>query len=34
MEPYPDYQLTLLEEEGVELNEHGRIFLKQFLCST
>jgi methylated-DNA-protein-cysteine methyltransferase-like protein len=29
--PYANYQRILLEEEGVEFNEHGRIYLKQFL---
>lgn len=28
---YQDYQRTLLEAEGVEFNEHGRIYLHQFL---
>jgi len=27
---YDDYQRILLEEEGVEFNEHGRIYMKQF----
>jgi|TARA_B110000285_G_C14678010_1_gene403395 methylated-DNA-protein-cysteine methyltransferase-like protein len=31
--PYPDYQRILLEEEGVEFNQHGRIYLKKFLWS-
>jgi len=28
---YDDYQRILLEEEGVEFNPAGRIYLKQFL---
>ncbi len=28
---YEDYQRILLEEEGVEFNPAGRIYLKQFL---
>ena len=28
---YDEYQRILLEDEGVEFNEHGRIYLKQFL---
>ena len=30
---YEDYQRILLEEEGVEFNPAGRIYLKQFLWS-
>lgn len=29
--PFADYQRILLEEEGVEFNEYGKIYLKQFL---
>ena len=28
---YDEYQRILLEEEGVEFNEHGRIYMQQFL---
>lgn len=28
---FTDYQRILLEDEGVEFNEHSRIYLKQFL---
>ncbi|MEM7359711.1 MAG: MGMT family protein [Pseudomonadota bacterium] len=28
---YTDYQRILLEDEGVEFSEHGRIYLRQFL---